>query len=192
MTSRRDAVHALASIAALPFLGTRSVEELIDAAHRAHEALARRRTGAPYAPRALTASEYRIVTQAAERIIPRTATPGATDAHVADFIDVMLADWYDPPDVTHFKAGLAELNARARNTGGKPFVELAEPDQIKLLEALDAELQARRSAAQDIDQDWFAMLKHLTVWGYYTSQPGITEELRIELIPGRYDGNAAY
>jgi hypothetical protein len=36
------------------------------------------------------------------------------------------------------------------------------------------------------------MLKHLTVWGYYTSRPGIVEELRVDLIPGRYDGNAKY
>ena len=192
MTSRRDAVRALAGIAALPFLGTGSVGELLDAAHRAHETLARDRAGAPYVPRALTRAEYQTVAQAAERIIPRTATPGATDAHVADFIDVMFADWYDAADLARFKTGLAELDTRARSAGAKAFVGLPDAGQTRLLEALDAELQARRqSAAGNTDQDWFAMLKHLTVWGYYTSQPGITEELRVQLVPGRY-GNAAY
>ena len=44
----------------------------------------------------------------------------------------------------------------------------------------------------EADDHWFAMLKHLTVWGYYTSRVGIEKELRVNLMPGRYDGNAAY
>jgi hypothetical protein len=36
------------------------------------------------------------------------------------------------------------------------------------------------------------MLKHLTIWGYYTSRPGIVEELRVPIVTGRYEGNARY
>jgi hypothetical protein len=61
------------------------------------------------------------------------------------------------------------------------------------LETLDRELDVRRqSGATDADNHWFAMLKHLTVWGYYTSRVGIEKELRVNLMPGRYDGNAPY
>lgn len=189
MTSRRETVRALASMAALPFFGTAGVEELVEIGRRAHELAELRQSRT----RALTAAEYAIVSQAAERIIPRTATPGATDARVADFIDVMLADWYDIQDRERFKTGLSELDKRARNLAGHVFTKTSERQQTEVLEALDRELQIRRqSGAVGADDHWFAMLKHLTIWGYYTSRPGIMEELRVELVPGRYDGNAPY
>ena len=184
MTTRRDAIRALAAIAALPLVEKLSATEIEEVWLRANS-LAE--------PRALTAAEYQIVVHAAERIIPRTATPGATDARVADIIDVMLADWYDPPDRSRFKVGLSELDNLAVRVSGRRFVLAEERQQIQLLETLDRELSVRRQARQGgADDDWFAMLKHLTIWGYYTSRPGIVEELRVQLVPGRYDGNARY
>ena len=74
-----------------------------------------------------------MVSQAAERIIPRTTTPGATDARVADFIDVMLADWYNDSDRTRFKTGLSELDVAARKLTGRGFARATEPHQTELL-----------------------------------------------------------
>ncbi|MEO7822428.1 MAG: gluconate 2-dehydrogenase subunit 3 family protein [Gemmatimonadaceae bacterium] len=190
MTSRRDAVRALAGIAALPLFRTLSAEELVEVGRRAHTLAELREPGAP---RALTAAEYAIVSQAAERVIPRTATPGATDARVAAFVDVMLADWYDSADRERFKAGLRELDDSARKLAGHGFVKMRPRQQVEMLETLDRELQIRRQAREaGADDHWFAMLKHLTVWGYYTSRPGITQELGVQLVAGRYDGNARY
>lgn len=194
MTSRRDAVRSLAGIAALPFFGSLGVDELFNVGRRAHALADAGRSATPQAsPRTLTAAEYDIVALAAERIIPRTTTPGATDAHVADFIDVMLADWYNDSDRLRFKTGLTELDTRARSLAGHAFARATEPQQTELLETLDSELQVRReSGLAGVNDHWFAMLKHLTVWGYYTSRPGIEKELRLQLMPGRYDGNAPY
>ena len=194
MTSRRDAVRALGGFAALPFFGSLGVEEMFNVGRRAHAVAERRLSaGSSAPPRTLTAAQYEIVSQAAERIIPRTTTPGATDARVVDFIDVMLADWYDISDTERFKAGLSELDARARALSSRVFVQTTQPQQIALLETLDRELQARRESGEaDANDHWFAMLKYLTIWGYYTSRPGIEEELHVQLVPGRYDGNAPY
>ena len=184
MTTRRDAIRALAAIAALPLVEKLSATQLGEVWRRANT-LAE--------PRALSAAEYRIVVHAAERIIPRTTTPGATDARVADFIDVMLADWYDPPDTARFKLGLRELDDSALKLTRRRFVLAEEGQQTQLLEKLDRELSVRRQAREArADDHWFAVLKHLTIWGYYTSRPGIVEELRVQLVPGRYDGNASY
>ena len=192
MTSRRDAVRALAGLAALPFFGTLGAQEVLDVGRQAHRLAELSETGAG-PPRALTAAEYEMVSQAAERIIPRTATPGATDARVAGFIDVMLADWYDEADRARFKAGLSELDSRARKRAGRGFARLPAKQQREVLETLDRELHAARQARDSrADDHWFAMLKHLTIWGYYTSRPGIVEELRVQLVTGRYDGNAQY
>ena len=193
MTSRRDAVRALAGFAALPMLQKLGVGDVVEVGQHGHAVAELRRKAATAAPRALTAAEYDMVVAAAERIIPRTTTPGATDAHVADFIDVMLADWYEPAETADFKRGLPELDTRAQAISGRPFVQTPAAQQTNVLETLDAELQVRRNAkTSDADDHWFAMLKHLTVWGYYTSEVGITKELRVQVMPGYYDGNAQY
>ena len=193
MTSRRDAVRALAGIAALPIFGRLGAQEVFEVGRQAHTLAERRVSGAALALRALTPAEYEMVAHAAERIIPRTGTPGATDAKVAAFIDVMLADWYDADDRERFKTGLGELDTSARKMAGQPFVRMSETQQIAVLEALDRELSLRRQSREaGVDDHWFAMLKHLTIWGYYTSEPGIVKELREQLVAGRYEGNAQY
>jgi hypothetical protein len=193
MTSRRDAVRALAGISALPFFRALGAEELIEVGRRAHTLAELDSSATPRSLRALTAAEYEIVTQAAERIIPRTATPGATDARVADFVDVMLADWYNDSERERFKSGLRELDGRTQNLSKGSLSKTPARQQSELLETLDRELQLRReSGVAGADDHWFAMLKYLTIWGYYTSRPGIVEELRVDVLPGRYDGNAPY
>lgn len=177
MTSRRETLRTLGSFAALPFFGTLGLEELVEVGRRAHS---RARPGT------LAPAQHAIVVLAAERIIPRTATPGATDARVADFIDVMLADWYNATERERFIAGVNELGARG-------FTGMTPAQQAAVLETLDGEVQALRlSRSPDADRHWFAMLKFLTVWGYYTSRPGIVEEIRVAILPGRYEGNAPY
>ena len=189
MTSRRDTLRALGSFAALPFLGSIGVEELAEVGRRAHERA--RESG----PRVLTPGQHEMVTQAAERIIPRTTTPGATDAKVADFIDTMLADWYAPAERDRFLAGLDALDGRAAaaSATGRAFVVLDEGSQTEILTSFDWDVQRLRSArSADADRHWFAMLKFLTVWGFYTSRAGMVDELRLQVAPGRYDGNAPY
>jgi hypothetical protein len=36
------------------------------------------------------------------------------------------------------------------------------------------------------------MVKQLTIWGYFTSEPGATKALRYVAVPGKYDGNFPY
>jgi hypothetical protein len=187
---RRRALQVLGAFAALPALRGFSVGDLADLGEHAHRALD---DNASASPRVLTPAQYRAVTMAAEHIIPRTDTPGATDARVADFIDVMLADWYPPADKERFIAGLAELDARATRECGRVFGDCAAADRLALLAALDTEVSSLRAGERDAaEQHWFATFKFLTVWGYYTSRAGIVDELKAEIMPGRYDGNAPY
>lgn len=189
---RRRALRVLGAFAALPaFPSLLSASELLALGTRVHASLADETPGTE--PRALTPAQYRAVATAAEHILPRTDTPGATDARVADFIDVMLADWYPKPERDRFIAGLADLDARARQAYGRVFVEGDDGQRLALLLVLDGELSALRQAgARVAGEHWFAMLKFSTVWGYYTSRAGMTEELEVQLLPGRYDGDAPY
>jgi glucoside 3-dehydrogenase (cytochrome c) hitch-hiker subunit len=126
--------------------------------------------------RVLSPHQDAIVIAASERIIPATDTPGAAAAQVDRFIDTMLADWHTPAEQKRFLAGLAELDEQQ-------FLERTPAQQTAIVERLDAEAS---------DGDWFAMLKYLTIWGYYTSEIGQTRVLGNWPLPWRYDGNAAY
>lgn len=187
---RRDALRLLASTAAIPVLRGLSQSQLLVFGRRIHTAA---RDAGGVVVGALNAHQQATVAIAAERIIPATDTPGASDARVAAFIDRMLAQWYPPKDRDRFLAGLAELDARSRRAHGRAFIECTPLVQTELLTALDDEVAALRRTAQDraaADQHWFAMLKYLTIWGYCTSEAVQTGVLGLYPMPGRFDGCA--
>ena len=175
-----------ATARALNDLG-RSVHDALD--HEHHD-------GQPPAARrlvALTTAQARLVAAAAECIIPRTDTPGATDANVAAFVDHMLARWYSDAERGAFVAGLPELDSRAQAAGRSTFVALPRRQQTAVLEALDEEVtRLRKNSADAANTHWFSVLKYLTVFGYCTSKVGMTQHLGDWPLPGRYDGDAPY
>ena len=133
-----------------------------------------------------TDSEYRTVDQIAELILPRTDTPGARDAGVARFIEVIVAEWDTDPDRAAFMRGLADVEARSRSVGGRPFLELDAGRQHQVLSALEAE--ARTAPASPVP--FFQRMKQLTLFGFYSSEVGIQEELGEVFMPGRFEGDA--
>jgi hypothetical protein len=141
--------------------------------------------------RSLSAHAARTVTAASERIIPRTDTPGATDARTTAFIDTMLTDWYSTTDRDRFLTGIAELDMRSAATGKRVFVECTVAEQDALLTTIDNEVNTlRRTNATAANAHWFGMLKYLTAWGYCTSEAGMRQTLRTWPPPMRYDGCA--
>ena len=129
--------------------------------------------------------QMRTVVAAAERILPRTDTPGATDAGCARFIERIVADHYDAPRQKRFLAGLVDLDQRSGARSRALFVDAAPVDQDAVL--TDVEDAAYAMKAGGADSFW-RDLKYLTLYGYYTSEVGMTRELRTPRIPGRFDG----
>lgn len=113
-------------------------------------------------------------------IIPATDTPGAKEARVNVYIDLILHDGdYEPRHA--FLQGLGWLDGYAMRRHEQPFVKCTEAQQIALLESLD------ESWNPDLETgaDFFAQLKQLTLEGYYTSKIGI-EELNKGGVPGTF------
>jgi hypothetical protein len=126
------------------------------------------------------------VAAAGERILPATDTPGAMAAECHRFAERIVADHYDGPRQQRYLAGLINLDTRSRAGYGALFVELASVQQDAMLQAVESD--AYRASANGADTFW-RDLKHLTLFGYYTSQLGIEEELKVQH-PGRFDGAA--
>jgi hypothetical protein len=135
----------------------------------------------------LDAHQNLTVTTLAEHIIPETDTPGARAARVNEFIDLLLAEWYEEDERAQFLRGLADVDTRSVSLFGTVFVHATEPQRVALLSGLDAELTALREADAEPQAHFFGQIKWLTLYGYYTSEIGQTRELQATIIPGRYD-----
>ncbi len=140
-----------------------------------------------------------IVKIAAELIIPRTDTPGAIDAGVPNFIEMMAADWYTDTERAIFLQGLVSLDQYCQQQFGKGFVDCSGTEQTAALEQAEKDsLEYKGEAAQfmsreeDEQKPFFTKLKELTVLGYYTSEKGATEELSYNPMPMQYDGDFDY
>ena len=179
---RRDALRLLATAAALPFLPTELLAKL---------RVARAETGSGSSPRTLNPHQYQTVTRMAEVILPETDTPGATAAHVNDFIDLILTEWYEEDERKRFLAGLEQTDKQSANRFGKAFVDLAPGQQAEIVRGLDDEMAAAiegRGNGGNNSDNFFHAMKRLTLTGYFTSEAGAEQELHFKIIPGHYDG----
>ena len=189
--TRRDALKLAAVAAATPLL-PRGIAEAADAA-----ATSAAGGTAAAAGRFFTAPEMALLDELVELIIPADAhSGGARAAGVAGYIDGRLAE-YDPAipvlkvDRERWKAGLATVDALARETSGKTFLETAPAQRTALLERIAKPLTAaevpteepaeRRQPAvekpETVGQRFFVELKSWTARGYYTSKVGIHDEM---------------
>ena len=183
---RREFLEWMLATGGISALGRMGTHDLMAMGREAHH------TPVLNAAPVLGAHAAALVTVAAERIIPATDTPGATQAGVTRFVETMLSAWYPTADRDRFVAGLPTLDARSRARGGKAFLDASAAEQDAVLRQLDDEVTAlRRTDGAAAASHWFAMLKFLTVWGYCTSEVGMRDTLRSWPQPMRYDGNVA-
>jgi gluconate 2-dehydrogenase gamma chain len=158
---------------------------------------ARRLTGTSAGPQTLNTQQYTTVQAMAERILPRTETPGATDVGATEFIDLMLTEWYDERDRAHFLTGLANVDVRTTALFGKSFVGASPDQQAEILIALGEKMAAngrtwdpRADSESHADANFYSMLRQLTLTAYYTSEMGASQELHFEIIPDSHEGCA--
>jgi hypothetical protein len=144
------------------------------AAAQQHQHAAGQAAGAPGAsewkPLLFDAHQNETVVALSEMIIPATDTPGAKEAKVNEYIDLILHD--GPPERRNgFLAGLAWLDGYAIRQHEKPFVRLTADQQTAMLRGLDGATDTSLKPGVDFFND----LKRLTVSGYYTTKIGIDE-----------------
>lgn len=129
----------------------------------------------------------------AETILPATNTPGAKDAKVGEFMSRIVKDCYTEADQKIFLDGLQKLNEASKKKNGKGFMESTAEQRHDLLVDLDKEQKAYTDKkGKDDPAHYFRMIKELTLWGYFTSEPGATKALRYVAVPGKWQGCVDY
>lgn len=125
----------------------------------------------------------------AETILPTTSkSPGAKDAKVGEFMNVIVTECYTAEEQSIFTKGISTIDDRAKSSSSKAFAELAPEDKLTLLNEIDAEAKG----SPDQSKNYFVMMKQLTLWGYFTSEVGSTKALRYVPVPGKYEGCIPY
>lgn len=131
-----------------------------------------------------------------EAIIPASGSPGAKEALVNRFIDLLLS--VQPAEFQNqFTGALTFMDTESQKQFGKDFRSLSADDQISLLmpwafARSPSHWTARHKNGEeppDTAQQNFELLKSLIVTGYYSSEVG-QKELRWdgEITHGPYQG----
>lgn len=135
-------------------------------------------------PAFFTQEQAVTVTQVAEIILPATDTPGAKDVGVPAFIEEMIQKVYGQEDRDRFMTGLQSFTQEAEAKYDDAFIDLEAAQQMEFVKQVhDVALQENAPK-----RPFILMVKELTVVGFFTSEPGATQVLQYEAIPGRYFG----
>jgi len=174
--TRRDALKKIAAGGAGAAAAVFWVDALVSAAeqHAAHYHAPAAAAAGPWTPKVLSPVQNEAVIALAEIIIPKTDTPGATDARVNEFIDGVLADASED-NRKKFLDGLAWLDTHTTEPHGAPFTKLSHEQQLAVLTAL-SQLSPDASPVPP-GAEFFQAIKSLTVTGYYTSEIAMKEEI---------------
>ena len=148
---------------------------------------------APGAPRRasrpfFTEEEREAVTVLSDLVIPATDTPGAVEAGVVDYLEMIVSEWMNAEERERFMRGLRHLDTHAEAVGGVRFAHAGEVRQTAILSGLEAEGRTLRERDPDGPTPFFHQTRALVLHGYYTSEIGMMEELRYQPVPGRFDG----
>jgi hypothetical protein len=139
-----------------------------------------RKAPPPHALQFFSPEEHELVTTLAELIIPADEhSPGARKAEVGRYVDLVLAN-SEAADQASWKQQMAAFEELSIRHGGKRFLDAGPKAQSEVLTVLAPEAAHPSQPAGQ----FFARLRTMTIFGYYSSEIGLLKELE-------YKGNQA-
>lgn len=130
-----------------------------------------------------TAKEFLLVSRLSDLIIPDTQTLGALAVGVPKLMDKLHTDWASIQSQTAHRDALKLVNDELDKISGVAFLEQNPETQIATLSTLDN--LAFSSDYQRLSA--YRSIKDLIARFYYLSKVGASQELRYELVPGRWE-----
>ena len=127
--------------------------------------------------------EFTLVEQVTDTLLPKTTTPGALEARVPYFIDLVVKNCMSQNDQQLIKKGLKNIN----DTPGAKFSTMASADKLIAIRKTD-----EAAFGNDADKAWFPIFKKLATIGYFTSREGMTTALNYVKVPGDYKACIPY
>src|SRR6476469_6184497 len=170
---RREVLRVLASAAALSALSP----------NKTLAAWSRVASGIPL-PNELSPAHMALVRAIADTIIPRTDTPSATDVGVHKFVNVIVNENLSEAERTAGLAGLDAIDALARTESNVAFAQLSAEKRSAMIESLE-----KGDRGVEPSRTYWS-LKGLVVHGYFTSERVMRDVLKVNVMPGKFEGAA--
>ena len=155
----------------------------------------------------LTSSQAAQLEKICEGILPKTETPGATEAGVANHLDQALSAIYKNREAEFFKKGMAVFTERFKDNSANSFAK-ATTEQVtdvingyfKKYKADESILKNYRASFNDegvktddfVETYFVTNVVDSTFWSYFTSELVGKEVMRYDPIPGKYEGCIPY
>jgi gluconate 2-dehydrogenase gamma chain len=141
-----------------------------------------------YKPVFFNEDQARLVSELSGVIMPKTDTPGAKEVGVPNFIDKMLGECYKKEDQDRFLTGLTAFDEETKKAYGDSFIYCKPEDQLAFVKKYNETSVKESKENPKNPKPFFLMAKELTLLGYFNSEPGVTQVLQYEAVPGAYKG----
>ncbi|WP_020607607.1 gluconate 2-dehydrogenase subunit 3 family protein [Spirosoma spitsbergense] len=146
----------------------------------------------------LTNEQRSLIAEVAEQIIPKTDTPGAIEAGVPAFVEMMVQDCYREPEQQSFMAGIEQLqqqNFLSKNGAEKvdmlTKLEADTKEQMKTYQVKQTKMGDNEDKevmkAQLKGLPFWRLMKELTLLGYFTSEKGLNANFEYVPVPGKFE-----
>ncbi len=186
---RRDALKSTAMIFGYAITGS-TVTSLMQSCGRGDELT--------WTPQVLNSEQAKVLSALVDRILPRTATPGALDVGTDEFIDQILASAFPDKIQKGFAAGLDNFNTDAKAMQGKDFIKLDDDQKDMVIRDFEEKSGPLPGAlwaynfAEGNEFPFYRMMKELALLGYFHSEKIGKEVLAYNPIPGPFKGCIDY
>ncbi len=131
-----------------------------------------------------------LIANIAETIIPRTDSPGAIDAGVADCVVKLIGDCESREVQQSFVDWLKRVERDSEKKYGRPFSSCDYPQRAAILiryEHNDEQNSLfRKLRLRVLGMDGMELMKKYTIISYCTSMEGATQALAYDYVPGVY------
>lgn len=131
----------------------------------------------------ITEDDEQLLAELIETLIPATDTPGGKELLLHLFVLKMIDDCHGPEEQKQFTKGLLAFSTLSNKELGSKFGEADVSNRIRVLNKIS------ESMNEDMRQ-FFSITKRRAIQGYLNSQYVMTNLVKYELVPSRYNGYA--
>ncbi len=131
----------------------------------------------------ISEGDEQLLAELTETLIPATDTPGGKELLLHLFVLKMVDDCHTPEEQEKFSRGLSAFSVWSRKELGAGFADADVGSRTELLGKIG------QSTDEDLKQ-FFSITKRRAIQGYLNSQYVMTNLVKYELVPGRYNGYA--
>ena len=132
----------------------------------------------------LSEHEMTVLYSLCETILPKTDTPSAVEVGCHEFVPHQLQHCHSKQQQDDCIQIINTVDIHANTQFGKSFALLQPQQQQQILVTLESD-----NVSTDVEKGQFRFLKALLVFGYFTSEVGVTKVLNYQPVPGGFIGS---